>query len=85
MKILSFGEIIWDIYSDGKAIGGAPFNLAAHASLCKDEAYLLSSVGDDELGKSALCEAEEIGINCAYVIVNPEKSTGTCTVSPSPQ
>ena len=32
MKILSFGEIIWDIYSDKKCIGGAPFNFAAHCA-----------------------------------------------------
>ena len=81
MKILSFGEIIWDIYNDVKAIGGAPFNLAAHASICKDEAYLLSAVGDDDLGSDALSEAEELLVNCSYVSVKPEKSTGTCTVS----
>ena len=81
MKILSFGEIIWDIYSDSKAIGGAPFNFAAHASLCEDDAYLLSAVGDDELGNEALSEAADIGINCAYITVSSEKSTGTCAVT----
>ncbi len=32
MKILSFGEIIWDVYEDKKCIGGAPFNFAAHCA-----------------------------------------------------
>ena len=30
MKLLSFGEIIWDVYPDEKYLGGAPLNFAAH-------------------------------------------------------
>ncbi len=80
MKILSFGEIIWDIYGESRSIGGAPFNFAAHASICKDEAFILSAVGDDDLGVEALSEAQNLGVSCAYVDIDPEKSTGTCTV-----
>ena len=31
MNVLSFGEIIWDVYPDAQYIGEAPFNFAAHA------------------------------------------------------
>ena len=54
MKILSFGEIIWDVYPHKKCIGGAPLNFAAHASRAGAESYLLSSVGNDELGREAI-------------------------------
>ena len=30
MNVLSFGEILWDIYPDKKFLGGAPLNFAAH-------------------------------------------------------
>ena len=30
MKIIAFGEILWDVFGDEKTIGGAPFNFAAH-------------------------------------------------------
>lgn len=30
MKVLSFGELLWDIIEGKPYIGGAPFNLACH-------------------------------------------------------
>ena len=32
MRLLSFGEILWDIFPTRRLIGGAPFNFAAHAA-----------------------------------------------------
>ena len=49
MKAIVFGEIIWDIYSEEKVIGGAPFNFSAHLSHLGCEAYLISAVGEDDL------------------------------------
>lgn len=80
MKILSFGEIIWDVYPHKKCIGGAPLNFAAHASRAGAESYLLSSVGDDELGREAIDILNHLCVNIDLVSVNSEKSTGTCTV-----
>ena len=80
MKILSFGEIIWDVYPHKKCIGGAPLNFAAHASKNGADSYLLSSVGNDALGKEALDILNDLCVNSELVSVNSEKSTGTCTV-----
>ena len=44
MKILAFGEIIWDILPSGEVLGGAPLNFAAHAAIAGAEAYLLSKM-----------------------------------------
>lgn len=80
MKILSFGEIIWDVFPDKKCIGGAPFNFAAHAVKQGAEAFLVSAVGEDGLGKTALEKVEKYGIRADYVTKNA-KATGACRVS----
>lgn len=79
MKILSFGEILWDIYSDSKHIGGAPFNFSAHFQKCGGKAYLNSAVGDDELGTKTLSEVSSLGIFTDFISKN-EKETGKCLV-----
>ena len=81
MKILSFGEIIWDVYEDKKCIGGAPFNFAAHCARLGAESYLLSAVGDDELGGEAMKIAREFGIKDNYIKVIKDKPTGRCLVT----
>lgn len=81
MKILSFGEIIWDIYGDKSCIGGAPFNFAAHCALLGGESYLMSAVGDDELGADALRQAEKFGIRDDYIKRVPGRQTGKCLVT----
>ena len=32
MKLLSFGEVLWDVYPEDRFIGGAPLNFAAHCA-----------------------------------------------------
>ncbi|MBQ7348098.1 MAG: hypothetical protein IJW55_09930 [Clostridia bacterium] len=79
-KIISIGEIIWDIYPKKKTIGGAPLNFAAHAVLCGAESALISAVGQDLLGEEAMKWLHSFGIVDKYVKVNPQ-STGQCLVT----
>lgn len=81
MKILSFGEIIWDVYPNECYIGGAPLNFAAHLVKSGAEAFLLSSVGDDDLGKKALEKINRFHISSALIEVNGDKPTGQCIVT----
>ncbi len=79
-KLISFGEILFDII-DGKAIlGGAPLNFASHASSLGCECYMLSAVGDDILGEAALAHMLNRDIDCG-LISRSKKETGKCTVS----
>ena len=78
--LLAFGEILWDIFPDGSHIGGAPFNLAAHAVRCGLEAQLLSRVGADDLGRRALAEARRLGVGTDLVQTDLQHPTGTVTV-----
>ena len=79
-KILSIGEIIWDVYPDKKTIGGAPLNFAAHAVLCGAESALISAIGRDSLGGDAIKALKNFGVDCQYV-KNNDKPTGQCIVA----
>ena len=81
MKILSFGEIIWDVYETEKFIGGAPLNLAAHCSKQGGDSFMLSAVGNDNLGKRALEEVKGFNVKTDFISVNQEKETGKCIVT----
>ncbi len=50
MYIVGIGEVLWDMLPEGKQLGGAPANFAHHVAQCAMPAYLVSAVGDDELG-----------------------------------
>lgn len=80
MNILSFGEIIWDVFPTGPLMGGAPFNFAAHASKEGAVVYMASAVGDDELGTAALKNADKYGVKKDFITVKEGKKTGTCLV-----
>ena len=81
MKVLSFGEILWDVYPDEKHIGGAPLNFAAHFSKQGGEAYMISALGDDDLGREALKKLREWKINADRVKIVRDAPTGQCLVT----
>ena len=81
MKLLSFGEIIWDVFGDNAALGGAPLNFAAHAALQGCDAHLASAVGDDGLGARALEEIAALGVGHELVSVVSDSPTGQCVVT----
>lgn len=54
--IVGLGEALWDCLPEGKKLGGAPANFAYHASQFGFEAYTVSAIGNDELGKEILSE-----------------------------
>ncbi len=79
MKVLAFGEVLWDVYENSKHIGGAPLNFAAHFKKCGGESWIITAVGNDSLGKETLCEIENLGIGTEYISVS-KKETGRCLV-----
>lgn len=81
MKVLSFGEILWDIYPDKKHIGGAPFNFAAHLAKHSEEVYMLSCLGKDGLGEEALLRLKECNVLTDFVSQSAVKQTGRCLVT----
>lgn len=80
IDIITFWEILWDIIDGVPHLGGAPFNLAAHASLCALDTAVISSLGEEELGDKARVHAEELNINTQWIGCDPTHPTGTVTV-----
>jgi fructokinase len=81
VKLLSIGEILWDLIGDERHLGGAPFNLAVQARKLGHEVAFVSAVGDDELGRAAREEAERRGIGSDYIATVAGPPTGTVTVA----
>ncbi len=69
MRIVSVGEILWDVIGDREYLGGAPLNFAAHARQLGHEVFLLSAVGEDDRGRRALRGLRERGISTEFVQV----------------
>ena len=80
-KILSFGEILWDVINDQEYIGGAPFNLAAHLAKLNSTSYLVSRVGDDRRGKKAVKEVENLGVKKKLIQKDDNHPTGWVDVT----
>ncbi|ALJ01454.1 carbohydrate kinase family protein [Rufibacter tibetensis] len=80
MKILSFGEILFDIIEGDPYLGGAPLNFAAHSAQCGSEAYIFSAVGKDDLGQLALDKIEALGVQTTLIQQEEDHPTGTVQV-----
>lgn len=81
MKLLSFGEVLWDIYPDKKCLGGAPLNFVSHFVRQGGEGYIISAVGNDKLGALTQNSIEELGVSTRYLTVIEDKITGRCEVT----
>ena len=80
MRILSVGEVLWDVIGENEYLGGAPLNFAVHARQLGHEVFLLSAVGEDARGRSALECLQARGISTEFVQALPGKDTGIAQV-----
>jgi len=80
VRIVSVGEILWDVIGENEYLGGAPLNFAAHAQKLGHEVFPLSGVGTDKRGRKALDLLRQRGMSTEYVQVLPHKPTGTAEV-----
>ncbi len=81
MDILCFGEVLFDIIEGEAYPGGAPMNFAAHSARLGARSFMLSRVGDDDLGNKAKERMKEWGIETKFIQTDPEHPTGTVDVS----
>ncbi len=80
MRIVSIGEVLWDVFEDSEKLGGAPFNFAVHARRFGHQVIFVSAVGDDERGRAVLMRAGELGLEPGFIQVAPGAATGTVLV-----
>ena len=78
-RIISFGEILFDVFEDGAHLGGAPLNLAVHLHRLGAQVQLISAVGEDELGDKAIRQIIREGLSASCIARIPQP-TGTVTV-----
>jgi fructokinase len=81
MKIISIGEVLWDVIGEFEHLGGAPFNFAAHIGRLGHEVLFVSAVGADERGDRVLQRMQDMNLSTRYVARLTEYSTGHVTVS----
>jgi fructokinase len=81
MKIVSFGEVLWDILPSTEHLGGAPFNFAWHAHNLGHEVCFVSAVGNDQPGSRALEQMADLGLSTRFVHRVSNYPTGTVTVA----
>lgn len=77
--IVGLGEILWDIFPDGKVLGGAPANFAYHASQFGFKGVAISAIGNDSLGDEIIENLNNKSL--AYIVEKTPFPTGTVQVT----
>ena len=81
IKILSLGEVLWDLFPEGARFGGAPANFACHVAALGAGVSMVSAVGDDPRGREAIEILKAYGIDVTLIQVIGAAPTGTVGVS----
>ncbi|WP_372807863.1 carbohydrate kinase [Pontiella sp.] len=78
--VAGIGELLWDVFPEGKRLGGAPVNFSYHCDQLGADGYPVSAVGADQLGAEIREVLREIGVDDRYIAVNAHP-TGTVQVT----
>jgi fructokinase len=84
VRIVSIGEVLWDVIGDKEYLGGAALNFAAHAARLGHDVFFVSAVGKDERGRRVLARMAELGLSTRYVREVETHPTGVVTVELDP-
>lgn len=80
--IVGIGELLWDLYPDGRKVaGGAPFNFAFHCRQLGHESAIVSRVGNDDLGRELRDCVQKMGVRDDWIQTDPVHPTGTVQVT----
>jgi fructokinase len=79
--IVGLGELLWDLFPDGPRFGGAPVNFACHAAALGADVHVVTSVGNDDLGRQALDALSHHGVRTDSVAICDAAPTGTVQVA----
>ncbi|EKV56183.1 carbohydrate kinase family protein [Brachyspira hampsonii] len=83
LNILTFGELLYDVYDNVSVIGGAPFNYSLQLSrlLNKDDKLkFITALGDDDYSKDALSFIDNENIYKSLIQISKDYETGKATV-----
>ncbi|TDN87424.1 fructokinase [Salegentibacter sp. 24] len=80
-KVVCFGEILYDIFTDMERIGGAPLNVASRLSELGISTEMISKVGDDEKGEKLISYLKSKNIKTENITRDPQYPTGVVNVT----
>ena len=78
--VVGIGELLWDLFPEGKRLGGAPANFAYHCKAFGLESFPVSCVGNDDPGRQILPVLESHNVDVSFIATDPEHPTGTVSV-----
>ena len=79
--VICFGEVLWDILPNGRIPGGAPMNVAFHTNQLGMQSKMISSLGDDDLGKELRRFLEGRGVSTDLIQTDHTFPTGIVNVA----
>jgi fructokinase len=81
VRIVSIGEILWDVIGEREFLGGAPLNFSICAQRLGNEAELVSAVGADARGARALESIRAHGLGTEFIRTLSDQPTGTAVAT----
>ncbi|MBT7699440.1 MAG: carbohydrate kinase [Verrucomicrobia bacterium] len=79
--VVGIGELLWDVFPQGKRMGGAPVNFACHCGQLGAEAYPVSCIGRDNLGDELRGRLTDLNVDQSYIAEDATHPTGTVQVT----
>ena len=79
--VVGLGEVLWDLFPQGKQLGGAPANFAYITSLLGDQGVVASRVGTDALGDEVDSRFKHLSLPTDFLQFDSVHPTGTVKVS----
>ena len=81
MRVLSIGEVLWDVIAEREFLGGAPLNVCVNLKRLGDEAVLVSALGRDERGRKVFEQMEDLDLDASFLQVINDEPTAIATAS----
>jgi fructokinase len=78
--IVGLGELLWDLFPQGKELGGAPANFAYISSLLGDHGIVASRIGTDLLSEEAKQRFRQLRLPTDFLQTDSLHATGTVKV-----
>ena len=83
--IFCFGEVLWDVFPEGKKIGGAPLNVALRLLSYGYAPKIISAVGDDDEGHEIRAYFNKNGLSQEFLQKDKTLPTGKVKVEIDPE
>ncbi|KUG25323.1 fructokinase [hydrocarbon metagenome] len=80
LKITAIGEILFDVYTTQKKLGGAPFNFIYHVWKLTNDGKFISRIGNDNEGKEIIEFLEKQQFDTNFIQIDDSVNTGEVNV-----